>query len=265
MEAPVVGSMLLAAILLKLGGYGLIRILPLVVTTSSITLLIVITRIIGGSYVRVLCVQEKDIKVIIAYSSVRHMAIVIVCCLVKSELAAMAGLIIIISHGIASSGLFSLANIPYERSHSRSLVIQKGILSTAPLLSFFWFILTMANIGAPPTINLLREIIIIVSLVSFSKLCVGLIIIITFFAVSYSLILYSLPNQAQPKLLPSPMWPSQIRETAILLNHGNYVNILIILFVAASLYNNIKDISVSFFSYSLSRNRSVFTNFDKIF
>lgn len=70
----------------------------------------------------------------------------------------LGSLIMIISHGLVSSGLFSIANITYENTSSRSIYITKGLLIIIPKLSIFWFLLSVINIGAPPSINLLREI-----------------------------------------------------------------------------------------------------------
>jgi NADH-ubiquinone oxidoreductase chain 4 len=117
---------------------------------------------VGGAIISLLCVRQKDIKIIIAYSSVCHMSLVVVCAMLKRETMFYGALIIIIAHGLASSGMFRMANMPYERGRRRSMIVQKGILRTIPTLSLFWFMLCAANMAAPPFLNLPREILMII-------------------------------------------------------------------------------------------------------
>ena len=134
-EAPVIGSIVLAAILLKIGGYGLIQFSPLILFNSSVHLLIIRIRLLGGRMTAVLCVVQIDLKVLIAYSSVAHIRFVIGSILTKSYYGMCGALIIIVAHGICSSGLFSGANIIYLRSSSRNLILNKGVLNYIPSFS----------------------------------------------------------------------------------------------------------------------------------
>lgn len=135
-EAPVSGSIILAAVLLKLGGYGLIRLSPFIAPGLFVRIVQII-RLTGGAIVGLLCLLQKDLKVLIAYSSVSHIAIVVSGCLTKLRGVLAGGVALIIAHGLASSGLFAIANIAYERSHSRNFLLNMGALVVLPILSLF--------------------------------------------------------------------------------------------------------------------------------
>ncbi len=196
-EAPVGGSILLAALLLKLGGYGLFILSPLFHKVSYWSIIIYNFSLLGGAYMGLLCFTQKDIKVLIAYSSVRHISFVVAASQVRSVWAFKGALLIIVAHGFSSSGLFAAAYLPYARIHSRNILILKSILTLLPVYSILWFLLCLANIGAPPTVNLVSEIILLISLINLNMITFLRIGFITFFSAVYSLILYLNTSQGQ--------------------------------------------------------------------
>ncbi len=191
-EAPVSGSIILAGIILKLGGYGLLRVIIFLQEVNlKLNYIWIIIRLVGGLFIRIKCFCQVDIKSLIAYSSVAHIRIVIGGIIVINYWGFIGSYILIISHGLCSSGIFCLANINYERLHSRSLYINRGMINFIPSMRLWWFLLLSSNIAAPPSLNLLGEISLINRLVRWSNISIILLIIISFFSAGYSLYLYS--------------------------------------------------------------------------
>lgn len=147
----------MAALLLKLGGYGLWRGLALL-PLSKFTFIAQRLSLIGGALIAILCVSQIDIKVLIAYSSIAHISFVIAALLRQTVLGALRAMALIVAHGVSSSAIFAGANFIYEILHTRRLVLTFGLLNFVPILRLIWFLASLGNIGAPPTINLIREI-----------------------------------------------------------------------------------------------------------
>nr|UOG84782.1 NADH dehydrogenase subunit 4 [Ocinara albicollis] len=228
-EAPVSGSMILAGIMLKLGGYGLLRIMIYLQEINlKLNYIWIIISLLGGLYISMKCFCQVDMKSLIAYSSVAHMSMVIGGIMVMNYWGYIGSFILMISHGLCSSGMFCLANINYERLHSRSLFINKGMMNFMPSMSLWWFLLLSSNMAAPPSLNLMGEISLINSLVSWSSISMILLMLISFFSAGYSLYLYSYTQHGKYFQGLYSFYMGLSREYLLLFLHWYPLNVLIL-------------------------------------
>lgn len=228
-EAPVAGSMILAGVLLKLGGYGLIRVLPLFRESNKLlSWLWVSVRLVGGVVVRLICLRQVDVKALIAYSSVAHIGLVLAGLVVFGWWGLNGAVVVIIGHGLCSSGLFCLANIVYERIGSRSLLIRKGLINFIPRMALWWFLLSAGNIAAPPTLNLLGEISLIIRVVRWRKITIISVGLLSFFRAAYTLYMYSLRQHGKYYRALFSCCSGKSREYLILILHWLPLNVLIL-------------------------------------
>nr|YP_009485586.1 NADH dehydrogenase subunit 4 [Amblythyreus gestroi]AVZ00722.1 NADH dehydrogenase subunit 4 [Amblythyreus gestroi] len=227
-EAPVSGSMILAGVLLKLGGYGLFRVFMFMYGYGmNYNYFWVSLSLYGMLLVGVLCLSQIDMKSLIAYSSVAHMGLVLCGIMTLNYWGLMGSLVMMIGHGLCSSGLFCLANINYERTSSRSFFINKGMLTLMPSMSMFWFILCSNNMASPPSMNLLGEIMLMNSVMSWSSLSFIFLSLASFFSCCYSIYLYSYVQHGFVYSGFKSLTFCNLREYSLILFHILPLNMLV--------------------------------------
>nr|ASA39497.1 NADH dehydrogenase subunit 4 [Typhlatya sp. JR2016] len=228
-EAPVAGSMILAGVLLKLGGYGLVRVSPVFLEVGRhFSWLWVSLGAMGGAVISVLCLRQTDMKALIAYSSVAHMGLVLCGLMVFSWWGVAGAVVVMVGHGLCSSGLFCMANMVYERVGSRSLSVGKGLMNFMPSLALWWFLLSAGNMAAPPTLNLMGEISLIISILSWSSASALAVALVSFFSAAYTLYMFSMSQHGKLFSTLSSCCSGQAREYLVLMLHWLPLNMMIL-------------------------------------
>jgi NADH-quinone oxidoreductase subunit M len=166
-EAPTGGSVVLAAITLKIGAYGFVRfILPIVPDASRYLAGFVITlSLIAVVYIGFVALVQADMKKLIAYSSISHMGFVTLGFFLFSQLGVEGGLAQMLSHGFVSAALFLCVGVMYDRMHSRLIADYGGVVNTMPKFAAFMMLFAMANAGLPATSGFVGELLVILAAV----------------------------------------------------------------------------------------------------
>jgi len=170
-EAPTAGSVILAAILLKMGGYGFIRFSIGLFPNASeyFAVLIYALSVIAIIYTSLVALMQDDMKKLIAYSSVAHMGFVTIGIFTMTKQGVEGALIQMLSHGIISAGLFLCVGVLYDRKHSRLISSYSGVVNFMPKYSLFFMILTLGAIGLPGTSGFVGEFLVLVGAFKVSK------------------------------------------------------------------------------------------------
>nr|YP_009504012.1 NADH dehydrogenase subunit 4 [Buceros bicornis]AWT40545.1 NADH dehydrogenase subunit 4 [Buceros bicornis]WRH36581.1 NADH dehydrogenase subunit 4 [Buceros bicornis]WRH36593.1 NADH dehydrogenase subunit 4 [Buceros bicornis]WRH36617.1 NADH dehydrogenase subunit 4 [Buceros bicornis]WRH36629.1 NADH dehydrogenase subunit 4 [Buceros bicornis] len=219
-EAPIAGSMLLAALLLKLGGYGIMRITLLTGPLSTYLHYPFLTLALwGAAMTSSICLRQTDLKSLIAYSSVSHMGLVIAASTIQTHWSFTGAMILMISHGLTSSMLFCLANTNYERTHSRILLLTRGLQPLLPLMATWWLLANLTNMALPPTTNLMAELSIMTSLFNWSPLTIILTGATTLLTASYTLFMLLTTQRGPLPTHITSMQNSSTREHLLMTLH----------------------------------------------
>nr|YP_004021860.1 NADH dehydrogenase subunit 4 [Ramulus irregulariterdentatus]BAJ24486.1 NADH dehydrogenase subunit 4 [Ramulus irregulariterdentatus] len=227
-EAPVSGSMILAGVLLKLGGYGLFRVFSfLLLSGVSYNFVWISIGLMGGLIISLICLRQSDLKSLIAYSSVIHMSLVLGGLMTMNYWGFYGSIIMMVAHGLCSSGLFCLANIVYERLGSRSLLIISGLINFMPSMSLWWFLLSSYNMAAPPSLNLMGEIMLFNSIISWNSFNTYIFMIMSFFSATYTLYMYSYTQHGNLSSISYSFVNGYLYEYLLLFLHWIPLNLII--------------------------------------
>nr|YP_009306186.1 NADH dehydrogenase subunit 4 [Osphronemus goramy]AOP04444.1 NADH dehydrogenase subunit 4 [Osphronemus goramy] len=219
-EAPIAGSMVLAAVLLKLGGYGMMRMMTMLEPlTKELSYPFIILALWGVIMTGSICLRQTDLKSLIAYSSVSHMGLVAGGILIQTPWGFTGALILMIAHGLTSSALFCLANTNYERTHNRTMLLARGLQMALPLMTTWWFIASLANLALPPLPNLMGELMIITSLFNWSWWTIALTGTGTLITAAYSLYMFLMTQRGPIPTHIIALNPTHSREHLLMTLH----------------------------------------------
>ncbi len=174
MEAPTIGSVILASLLLKLGGYGFLRFSLAMLPNASCYFLdlVVALSIVSIIYASLTTIRQTDLKRIIAYSSIAHMNLLVLGLFSFNQQGIEGAIYLMVAHGIVSSGLFFCVGVLYDRYHTRQIRYYSGLVQVMPLFTVCFFLFTLANMSFPGTSNFIGELLILIGIFQYNTVVV---------------------------------------------------------------------------------------------